>query len=51
MERSPIKDIELRELLKQALTTETNDREIYIKGIDASYNYEGYFAYKTKDLN
>ena len=51
MERSPIKDIEIRELLKQALTTDINDREVYMKGIDASYNYEGYFTYKTRELN
>ena len=50
MERSPIKDIEIRELLKQALTTGINDNEVYMKGIDASYNYEGYFTYKTGEL-
>ena len=50
MERSPIKDIEIRELLRQALTGDIDDREVYMKGIDASYNYEGYFTYKTKDL-
>ena len=50
MERSPVKDIEIRELLKEALTNEINDREIYIKGIDASYSYEGYFAYKLNEL-
>ena len=50
MERSPIKSVEIRELLKQALTDQIHDREVYIKGIDASYNYEGYFTYKTKDL-
>ena len=50
MERSPIKDVEIRELLKQALTTEINNRELYMKGIDASYNYEGYFAYKISEL-
>ena len=50
MERSPIKDVEIRELLKQALTTEINNRELYMKGIDASYNYEGYFAYKINEL-
>ncbi len=51
MERSPIKSVEIRELLKQALTPEIDDREVYMKGIDASYNYEGYFTYKTKDLS
>lgn len=50
MERSPIKDVEIRELLKQALTSEINNRDVYIKGIDASYNYEGYFVYKIEDL-
>lgn len=50
MERSPIKSVEIRELLKQALTSEINDREVFMKGIDASYNYEGYFTFKTKDL-
>ena len=50
MERSPIKNIEIRELLKQALTSEINDRDVYMKGIDASYNYEGYFVYKTNEL-
>lgn len=50
MERSPIKDIEIKHLLKQALTDEVDDRDVYMKGIDASYNYEGYFAYKTQDL-
>ena len=50
MERSPIKDVEIRELLKQALTTEIDNRDVYMKGIDASYNYEGYFAYKINNL-
>ena len=50
MERSPVKDVEIRELLKEALTNEINNREIYIKGIDASYSYEGYFAYKLNEL-
>lgn len=50
MERSPIKNIEIRELLKQALTSDVDNREVYMKGIDASYNYEGYFIYKTADL-
>jgi cell filamentation protein len=48
MERSPIKDIEIKFLLKQALTDRINDREIYMKGIDASYHYEGYTLYKTE---
>lgn len=50
MERSPIKDIEIKELLRQALTDSISDRDVYMKGIDASYNYEGYFAFKTEDL-
>ncbi len=50
MERSPIKDIEIKFLLKEALTNKINDREVYIKGIDASYYYEGYNIYKTEDL-
>lgn len=50
MERSPVKNIEIRELLKQALTSNINDREVYMKGIDASYNYEGYFTYKISEL-
>ena len=50
MERSPIKNVEIRELLKQALTSDIYNREVYMKGIDASYNYEGYFVYKTKEL-
>ena len=50
MERSPIKDIEIKHLLKEALTDHINDREVYIKGIDASYYYEGYNVYKSEDL-
>lgn len=50
MERSPIKDTEIKELLKQSLTDKINDREVYIKGIDNSYLYEGYLAFKTDDL-
>ncbi|MEF9951637.1 MAG: Fic family protein [Clostridium sp.] len=50
MERSPIKDIEIKFLLKSALTDKIDDREIYMKGIDASYHYEGYYVYKTEDL-
>ena len=51
MERSPIKDVEIKQLLKTALTDKIDDREIYIKGIDHSYYYEGYTTYKTSDLN
>lgn len=50
MERSPIKDIEIKFLLKNALTDNINDREIYMKGIDHSYYYEGYYVYKTEEL-
>lgn len=50
MERSPIKDTEIKHILKQALTEEIDNRQVYMKGIDASYNYEGYYAYKTEDL-
>ncbi|MHA0856336.1 protein adenylyltransferase Fic [Paenibacillus sp. CMAA1364] len=50
MERSPIKDVEIKVLLKVALTDKINDREIYMKGIDASYHYEGYYVYKTENL-
>lgn len=50
MERSPIKDIEIKYLLKTALTDEVNDRELYMKGIDTSYYYEGYTIFKTEEL-
>lgn len=50
MERSPIKDTEIKELLKQSLTNKINDRQIYMKGIDNSYLYEGYLAFKTEEL-
>ena len=50
MERSPVKTIEIKELLKNALTDNINDREVYMKGIDASYHYEGYNIYKSNDL-
>lgn len=50
MERSPIKDVEIKVLLKDALTKKINDREVYMKGIDASYHYEGYNIYKTEEL-
>ena len=50
MERSPIKDIEIKELLKQSLTDKIDDREVYIKGIDNSYLYEGYILFKTDEL-
>ena len=50
MERSPIKDLEIKYLLKGALTDKVNDREIYMKGIDHSYSYEGYSTFKSVDL-
>lgn len=50
IERSPIKDLEIKFLLKNALTEHIDDREVYMKGIDASYMYEGYEEFKTKDL-
>ncbi len=50
MERSPIRDTEIKLLLKAALTDRINDREVYMNGIDASYNYEGYAVYKTAEL-
>ena len=50
MERSPIRDIEIKHVLNQALTDEINSREIYMKGIDTSYYYEGYVKYKTEEL-
>ena len=50
MERSPIRDIEIKLLLKQALTDRINDREVFMKGIDASYSYEGYSEYKTGEI-
>ena len=50
MERSPIKDIEIKHILKQALTDKIDDREVYMKGIDHSYYYEGYVIYKAEDL-
>lgn len=50
MERSPIKDIEIKHILKKALTDEINSREIYMKGIDHSYYYEGYTTYTAEEL-
>lgn len=50
MERSPIKDLEIKYILKQALTDKIEDREMYMKGIDYSYYYEGYISYKTEEL-
>ena len=50
MERCPIKDIEIKHILKNALTDKINDRELYMKGIDNSYHYEGYTAFKVEEL-
>jgi len=50
MERSPIKDVEIKVLLKAALTPDVNSREMYMKGIDHSYYYEGYTTFKTTEL-
>ncbi len=51
MERSPVRDTEIKTLLEAALTDRTDDRQVYMKGIDASYSYEGYSAYKTENLS
>ena len=50
MERSPVKDLEIKVLLHKALTEQINDRQVYIKGIDASYHYEGYQIFRTEEL-
>ena len=50
MERSPVKDLEIKVLLHKALTEQINDRQVYMKGIDASYHYEGYQIFRTEDL-
>lgn len=50
MERSVVKDIEIKHLLREALTDKVDDRELYMKGIDVSYYYEGYITYKTEEL-
>ena len=51
MERSPIKDTEIKVLLKEALTDKINDRTVYMKGIDASYYYEGYYTYTIEEID
>ena len=51
MERSPIKDIEIKVLLKDALTNKIDDRIVYMKGIDASYYYEGYYTYTIEEID
>ena len=50
MQRSPVKDVEIKALLKQALTDQIHDRELFMKGIDVSYYYEGYSEFRTEDL-
>ena len=50
MERSPVKDLEIKVLLHKALTDQINDRQVYMKGIDASYHYEGYQIFRTEEL-
>ena len=50
MERSPIRDIEIKYILRNALTDQIHDREMFMKGIDHSYYYEGYTQYKSSDL-
>ena len=50
MERSPVKDLEIKHLLKNALTDEIDSREVYMKGIDRSYYYEGYEAFRAEEL-
>ena len=51
MGRSPIKDTEIKVLLKDALTDKINDRTVYMKGIDASYYYEGYYTYTIEEID
>lgn len=50
MERSPVKDLEIKALLHKVLTEQINDRQVYMKGIDASYHYEGYQIFRTEEL-
>jgi cell filamentation protein len=50
MQRSVVKDLEIKALLKQALTNRIDDRELFMKGIDVSYYYEGYSEFKTEEL-
>ena len=50
MQRSPVKDLEIKVLLKQALTNQIHDRALFMKGIDVSYYYEGYCEFKTEEL-
>ena len=50
MERSPIRDIEIKHLLRHALTDQIHDRQVFMKGVDHSYEYEGYSTYRAEDL-
>ena len=50
MERSPVKDLEIRLLIQNALTDKINDRQVFMKGIDTSYQYEGYNTYSIEEL-
>jgi cell filamentation protein len=50
MERSPVRDVEIKTILKNAITDRIGDREVFMKGVDNSYRYEGYDAYKTIDI-
>jgi len=50
MKRSPVRDIEIKHILNMALTDDINSRELYMKGIDNSYHYEGYTSFKTEEL-
>jgi len=50
MERSPVKDVEIKTLLFSTLTDKTDDREVFMKGLDYSFYYEGYATYKTDEL-
>lgn len=50
MERSPVRDLEIKMLLKAALTDRVDDREVFMKGVDVSYHYEGYDVYRTADV-
>ena len=51
MERSPVKDLEIKMLLQGALTDKVNDRQVFMKGIDISYQYEGYNTYSIEELD
>ena len=50
LQRSPVKDLEIKTLLKDALTNQIHDRNLFMKGIDVSYYYEGYSEFKTQEL-